>query len=519
MKLFRALVNLTLLLVTPTFLLTPHTKLLAAEHIPFGIACHRALTAENNLYFTYDQVMDLLDAIESGHPPEGYSPHEIEVINRYIAGLALEGTLPGEPTTLLEQDILTLLCPFDYAAPYYDSAYALMAPGELTLCKGWISESWDKTKDFVKDHKKEIIIGAAIVVAVTIVVIVVASSGGTAAAAGAAGVAALAENKPSAERTIEEKISSFKELASEEVVLDAIDYQADPTAKETFKNLSAFLAHETLEGIAEISSMVPRLGEELKDLTGKILPQGMALPENNDLFWNSESHEDRYAKGHTIIDEAFATNQAPLYASETSKSIDQFAQPFIPFPGTPVRGLSVPKFRQIATAGRETAALAEELGFSAREISHLEKRGTLQRTVTDAVDKIYSKQKMAESHTRFKNAETSLKPYHGRYMPEVEARRLIQQNGVRTYPRPKGVPDNWRVKLSNTGAGIKYVHPENEHISVRVMPGKPHSPYPHQQKPYVVQMEKGKALDAHGNRILHELPEAHIPINNFVYRE
>ena len=42
---------------------------------------------------------------------------------------------------------------------------------------------------------------------------------------------------------------------------------------------------------------------------------------------------------------------------------------------------------------------------------------------------------------------------------------------------------------------MEYVHPTNNHLRVRVMPGKPHSPFPHQQKPYVVQMKEGKALD------------------------
>ncbi len=52
------------------------------------------------------------------------------------------------------------------------------------------------------------------------------------------------------------------------------------------------------------------------------------------------------------------------------------------------------------------------------------------------------------------------------------------------------------------------------------MPGKPHSPFSHQQKPYVVQMKDGKAFDKQGNLILlPEKPEAHIPLEEFVYRE
>jgi hypothetical protein len=66
---------------------------------------------------------------------------------------------------------------------------------------------------------------------------------------------------------------------------------------------------------------------------------------------------------------------------------------------------------------------------------------------------------------------------------------------------------------------MEYVHPNNKHLSVRVMPGKPHSPHPHQQTPYVIQMKDGKAIDKCGNFVSHESPEAHIPIQEFIYIE
>ena len=57
----------------------------------------------------------------------------------------------------------------------------------------------------------------------------------------------------------------------------------------------------------------------------------------------------------------------------------------------------------------------------------------------------------------------------------------------------------------------------------RVMPGKPHSPFPHQQKPYIVYKKEGKALDQGGSIInkvnSSKTPEAHIPIEEFAYRD
>lgn len=51
------------------------------------------------------------------------------------------------------------------------------------------------------------------------------------------------------------------------------------------------------------------------------------------------------------------------------------------------------------------------------------------------------------------------------------------------------------------------------------MPGKPHSPHPNQQKPYVIQKKDGKAFDNHGNLVGQKTPEAHVPIEEFIYRE
>ena len=66
---------------------------------------------------------------------------------------------------------------------------------------------------------------------------------------------------------------------------------------------------------------------------------------------------------------------------------------------------------------------------------------------------------------------------------------------------------------------MKYVHLDYTHTSVRVMPGKPHSPLSHQQKPYVVQKKDGKAFNKLGNLIDQNATEVHIPIDEFIYRE
>ena len=76
---------------------------------------------------------------------------------------------------------------------------------------------------------------------------------------------------------------------------------------------------------------------------------------------------------------------------------------------------------------------------------------------------------------------------------------MIHQNGILTFQRPTGIPENYLVKITEKGAGMEYVHPTNKNLSVRVMPGKPHSKNLNQRTPYVVQMKEGKTLDKFGN--------------------
>lgn len=57
------------------------------------------------------------------------------------------------------------------------------------------------------------------------------------------------------------------------------------------------------------------------------------------------------------------------------------------------------------------------------------------------------------------------------------------------------------------------------HESVRIMPGKTHSPNAYQQKPYVIHMHDGKALDKFGNKVDSKSIEAHILLEEYVYRE
>ena len=124
-----------------------------------------------------------------------------------------------------------------------------------------------------------------------------------------------------------------------------------------------------------------------------------------------------------------------------------------------------------------------------------------------------------DSFQKYQKAEAFLEQFRGQYLPESQVRELIHQTGIPTFPRPQGIPENYRVKLSKDGAGMKFVHPNEEVTYIRIMPGKPHSPNILQREPYVVQVVHGKSLDNFGNIVTGNAPEAHVPINKFIYRE
>jgi len=51
------------------------------------------------------------------------------------------------------------------------------------------------------------------------------------------------------------------------------------------------------------------------------------------------------------------------------------------------------------------------------------------------------------------------------------------------------------------------------------MPGNPASPNPAQRRPYVKRMKDGRALDSAGKPVDARAREAHIPLNEFEFRE
>lgn len=151
--------------------------------------------------------------------------------------------------------------------------------------------------------------------------------------------------------------------------------------------------------------------------------------------------------------------------------------------------------------------------FTLERVSKNIKKGGIIKEASSALNK-----RNLEAIRKVKNGEAFLKPYRGQYLPENTVRKILHQAEFKTFSKPKGIPDNYLVKLSDRGGGMKYVNPKNSNEYIRVMPGKPHSPNLNQQKPYINRRGKeGLSRDKLGNKISNNSSEAHIPLDEFKY--
>ncbi len=103
--------------------------------------------------------------------------------------------------------------------------------------------------------------------------------------------------------------------------------------------------------------------------------------------------------------------------------------------------------------------------------------------------------------------------------PEQKIRETLETMGYRVCKRPEGIPENCLTRFSEKGCGLIYQDPVKPTYNYdRLMPGKPHSPNPKQQQPYITQVRNGHFLNAKGEKVLRESPEAHISPDEFVFR-
>lgn len=102
---------------------------------------------------------------------------------------------------------------------------------------------------------------------------------------------------------------------------------------------------------------------------------------------------------------------------------------------------------------------------------------------------------------------------------EIEIRDNLQKMGYSISKRPEGIPENCVTRYSDKGCGIVYHDPAKPNYNCdRLMPGKPHSPNPKQQQPYILQMRNGHYLDSKGKMATKDAAEVQLSTEEYVFR-
>jgi hypothetical protein len=239
----------------------------------------------------------------------------LSAINELLAIFARKGSLSDDPdkAEALEEDIEELM----HEASFTQSNDYLIFPAvfygrdkNVIVCRSWLQKQRHQIGKFVRHHKKEILIGAAIVVAVAAVAVVATTIACTAASAAAGAVASSGSHEKSEPKeqptpalslpeVVIEQTTSFKELIIEENLLQE---KENRSLGEKTRELGAYLAHEILDGAAELALVVP---EEVK------------------------------VACHEKIDQIFSTKLAVRWSKELKANslMDNFDVGIIPVPG------------------------------------------------------------------------------------------------------------------------------------------------------------------------------------------
>lgn len=394
MKRFKFIIHSLLLLTFPSLAVYPQA------HIPVTTNQVHEMELggnhfQNNL-LSYDRILNLIVDLESGELEKRYSQADMERLSHFLAILAKQGVLPNEieEASVLENDIQELLYGDEN---FYEYSFSFNRGGgygivptifdnhlEVILCRGWVQKKLDKAKKFVKKHKKAIIIGAVVAVAVvTVVGVVAAIPAACAAGQGAASAGSDKNGKdkskekddqesilsPSSETpaefspaleavnetsilktTLEEHVDSFKEEIAKDNFLQTSSHSEaheDLSFGEHVRNLGAFFAHETLDGVSELASIVPQLFEEIKDIEHRIAPEDLFSTSNGVESIAIENYEKFIAAGHEKIDAVFSTDQSGYFTSEAKDESNKFTIGILPPPGMLVgASLNINKFAE-----------------------------------------------------------------------------------------------------------------------------------------------------------------------------
>ncbi len=369
---FTLLIHFILLITTPMTLLACPQHIQLIDNLPNPSGEDLEDDVEDELP-TYDDFLKFLEEVESDDL-EKYTLDQVEWMVRVLALLAKNGVLPdqAEDEVVLDDDIQELLSDFTFKEPQplsivscYIGDYGYVPAvyyGEVKIIPcNWFSKKWKHIKHFCHRHRKKIIIGSAIILAVAGVTYLylaaeAAEAAGAAQAvgeavgvAGAAGAAAVPNesgnkhsHKTSSHRNSKEKIrdASIKKVITDNIahslkenpevnndilLCDADDASCYARAIEATRHVVSRIAHDVVDGFADVGAILPAFMDEVKDVNDNHLPEWLKLPpiqpfapcdDDDEDITHMERYQSDIAKTHEWIDYAFDDSLAEHYTPE-----------------------------------------------------------------------------------------------------------------------------------------------------------------------------------------------------------
>jgi tetratricopeptide (TPR) repeat protein len=356
MRKLNAFTSSILLATTPSTLVYPQ-DILPRTTCQVQTVDYEEKRAESDYILSYDDMLLLLDEVESGELDNKCTATELENIKQFVTFLAKEGALPdgSEESLSLDADIRDLLNGeegvhedvFSFADPgvhqYMIVPALLHKRGEVVLCKSWMNKQWKQVRKFVKKHKKAIIIGSAVVVAAAVIIVAVvvaapAIAGYAAAGAvGATGAAAssdyesdslkptensspapsVPEGIPPAmpamhetsalKATIDDQIASFKESIVQKQFFPSTNPKPQEQTlswEENGRAIGSLFAHDSLNHLQHQIPSSVRLAQEIHEINS-----------NHTFIIPGRNHDTTI--GHSEIDRKFSTDYTPLYTNSS----------------------------------------------------------------------------------------------------------------------------------------------------------------------------------------------------------
>ncbi len=340
----------------------------------------------NGCLLTYDQVLDLLDIIESDDFMEIYSPEDLEKINQFLVYLAKAGVIEDDPE---EEEVLKdceeLLrgasnicenCVYSNN-PYAFSIVPAISYGqiEISVCKNFGKKllssflpidkhRYYQSKKFVAKNRKPILIGEA-VLATTAVVAAVGPS--VIAYACAAAAPALVPEKEASNDSSQNEQCNTRDIIADRVetikeeVKESDNFQKNVSMNryeelsfgEKVRSVGSDVAHQILDEIGSFTIQGAEMQDGIKTIGKKFLPDTVSSSNAASPQSNAEEWQKKIAAGHEKIDGVFSTDQAWKYTPEGKESKMEMTNAVIPFPGKSV--LSPVKNKVGRIAGTQAA--------------------------------------------------------------------------------------------------------------------------------------------------------------------